>query len=108
MMTPATPAATPPATMAMTRRRASFSTWKPLSSQPETTMPVKAPTLMKPAWPRDSSPEMPMTRFREIAITIHAQMGTSWPLSVRDMEPLCNMELQMRKAAVTRPKVMRL
>ena len=32
------------------------------------TMPVKAPTLMKPAWPRDSSPEIPTTRLRETAM----------------------------------------
>ena len=33
--------------------------------------------LMKPAWPRLSSPEKPMTRFRETAMMIQAQMGTS-------------------------------
>ena len=31
-------------------------------------MPEKAPTLMKPAWPRDSSPRMPTVRFREMDI----------------------------------------
>ena len=31
--------------------------------------PVKAPTLIKPAWPRESSPSTPTVRFREMAIT---------------------------------------
>ena len=34
------------------------------------TMPVKEPTLMKPAWPSDRSPATPTTRFSEIAITM--------------------------------------
>ena len=31
-------------------------------------MPEKAPTLMKPAWPRLSSPRMPTVRFRDTAM----------------------------------------
>ena len=34
----------------------------------ETTTPENAPTLIKPAWPRLSSPEMPTTRFRAMAM----------------------------------------
>ena len=33
-------------------------------------MPLKAPTLIKPAWPRLSSPMMPTVRFRDTAITM--------------------------------------
>ena len=32
------------------------------------TMPEKAPTLIKPAWPKDSSPEKPTTRFKDTAM----------------------------------------
>ena len=32
--------------------------------------PAKAPMLMKPAWPRLSSPETPTTRFRASAMTM--------------------------------------
>ena len=32
--------------------------------------PVKAPMLIKPAWPRDSSPSTPTVRFREMAMTM--------------------------------------
>ena len=31
-------------------------------------MPENAPTLMKPAWPSDSSPEMPTTRLSDTAM----------------------------------------
>ena len=36
----------------------------------ETTMPVKAPTDIKPACPKESSPKMPTVRFKEIAMTM--------------------------------------
>ncbi len=34
----------------------------------ERNAPVKAPTLIKPAWPRLSSPKMPTVRFSETAM----------------------------------------
>ena len=46
-------------------------------------MPENAPTLMKPAWPRLSSPEMPTVRFSDTAMTMYTQIGTSCPLSER-------------------------
>ena len=56
--------------MASTRRIVSFSIWKAFSSQPDMMMPENAPTLMKPACPSDSSPEMPTVRFSETAMTM--------------------------------------
>ena len=85
---PSTPAITPPAMMASTSRTSVFSTAKPFSSQPLITAPVYAPMLMKPAWPRLSSPLKPMTRFSDTAMTTQQQMGTSWPLSERVMDLL--------------------
>ena len=70
MITPAMPANTPPTTMDTIRRRVSFSMPVAESSQPEATMPAKAPTLMNPAWPRLSSPEMPTVRFSDTAMTM--------------------------------------
>ena len=32
--------------------------------------PEKAPTLMKPAWPRLRSPRMPTVRFKDTAMTM--------------------------------------
>ena len=49
----------------------------PLLSHMAITMPENAPTLIKPAWPRLSSPEMPTVRLRETAMTTYAQIGTS-------------------------------
>ena len=46
---------------------------------------AKAPTHINPAWPRLSSPEKPMTRFRETAMTIQAQIGTSNSFSRREI-----------------------
>ena len=70
MMTPAMPANTPPTTMASSRRTTSFSMAKALSIQVAATMPENAPTLIKPAWPRLSSPEMPTVRFKDTAMTM--------------------------------------
>ena len=88
--TPAMPANTPPTIMDKRRRTVSFSSWKAPSIQPEATMPENAPTLMKPAWPRLSSPDTPTTRLSETAMTTHTQMGTSWPRSERVMPPLAS------------------
>ena len=45
----------------------------PEETRPESAIaavtPVKAPTLIKPAWPRDSSPKIPTVRFSEMAMT---------------------------------------
>ena len=41
-----------------------------LCSRMEAVMPEKAPRLMKPAWPRDSSPKMPTVRFSDTAMTM--------------------------------------
>ena len=71
-------------------------------------MPVKAPMLMKPAWPRLSSPEMPTTRFRETAMTIQQQIGISCPFIEREMDLLLIMMVRMTKAMMTSPKVTRL
>ena len=57
----------------------------PSESHVAMTMPENAPTLMKPAWPRLSSPEMPTVRFSETAMTMYTQMGMSWPRSERDI-----------------------
>lgn len=63
---PMTPAATAP-TAAERANSASSDSTPARASMPATTTPVKAPTLMKPAWPSDSSPETPTTRFRDTA-----------------------------------------
>jgi len=42
-------------------------TWFPSATAAVT--PVKAPTLINPAWPRESSPSTPTVRFRETAMT---------------------------------------
>ncbi len=55
--------------MAATSRTAGEPT-PPLSRLTAAATPEKAPTLIKPAWPRLSSPEMPTTRFRLRAMTI--------------------------------------
>ena len=52
----------------MERMRTTGSLEMLCESRAETTAPVKAPTLMKPAWPSDSSPEMPTTRLSEMAM----------------------------------------
>ena len=68
MITPATAAIRPPTIMARISRSVGLGT--PPARQAAATTPVKAPTLMKPAWPRHNSPEMPTTRFRETAMTM--------------------------------------
>ena len=60
---------------------------------------------MNPAWPRDSSPEMPITRFSDTAITIQQQMGTSWPFRERVMVLLAIMDCRMKNAPITSAKV---
>ena len=65
-MTPATAAITAPTTMASASRATSPAPVKPRLM--EAMMPEKAPTLMKPAWPRDSSPRIPTVRFRDTAM----------------------------------------
>ena len=77
MITPAMPANTPPNTIARISRTTSFSSANAPCSHVEATMPENAPTLMKPAWPRLSSPEMPTVRFSETAMTTYTQIGTS-------------------------------
>ena len=64
--------------------------------------------LMKPAWPRLSSPEKPITRFRETAMIIHAQIGTSRPFRDRLIALAAIMFWRMMNAAITRPNVTRL
>ena len=65
-MKPAAAAKIAPTTMATARRTgAKGITFCRLMA---VTMPEKAPTLMKPAWPRLSSPRMPTVRFRETAM----------------------------------------
>ena len=46
-------------------------------------MPENAPTLIKPAWPSDNSPEMPTVRLSDTAMTMYTQIGTSWPFKER-------------------------
>ena len=88
MTTPAIPAAAPPVRIASSRQSVSFATPMPLLSHMAITMPENAPTLIKPAWPRLSSPEMPTVRLRETAMTTYAQIGTSCPLSERVIAPV--------------------
>ena len=71
------PAATPPVIIAASRTTVLLSSPMPLLSHMDMTIPENAPTLMKPACPRLSSPEMPTVRLREIAMTMYAQIGTS-------------------------------
>ena len=66
MRMPASAAAAPAMTMDSSRRSIVDST-TPASAEAATT-PVKAPTLMKPAWPSESSPDTPTTRLSEIAM----------------------------------------
>ena len=68
MRKPSTAAITAPNTMARARRRGEKPTlpWRAMAKAE----PAKAPMLMKPAWPRLSSPEMPTTRFRDRAMTM--------------------------------------
>ena len=89
--------------MARIRRITSFSSWKAASTHAEAMVPAKAPTLMNPAWPRLSSPEIPTVRFRETAMTTYTQMGTSWPRRERDMAPALTMLWQMMNATMTMP-----
>ena len=67
-ITPTMAAATAARIMATVRRRTGDGTAS--ARKVVATMPVKAPTDMKPAWPRDSSPRIPTVRFRETAMTI--------------------------------------
>ena len=65
-MKPAMVAKMAPTTMAMASRSppegiTSIRLWEAMT-------PAKAPTLMKPAWPRLSSPRMPTVRFRDTAM----------------------------------------
>ena len=55
-----------PTTMAMARRSPAegMASCRLMAAM----MPEKAPTLMKPAWPRLSSPRMPTVRFRDTAM----------------------------------------
>ena len=57
-----------PTTMAMARRTGALGT--AVSRLCETMTPLNAPTLIKPAWPRLSSPRMPTVRFSETAMDI--------------------------------------
>ena len=65
-MKPTTAARAAPTTREMTIRSSSLGTeaWRLM----ETMIPEKAPTLIKPAWPRLSSPRMPTVRFRDTAM----------------------------------------
>ncbi len=49
------------------RRTGPEGTFRPRATAAVT--PVKAPTLIKPAWPRLSSPSTPTVRFRDRAMT---------------------------------------
>lgn len=51
------------------------------------TTPVNAPMLIKPAWPRLSSPRMPTVRLSDSAMMIYALIGTSCPLNERESSP---------------------
>ena len=61
------PAKIAPTISAQTRRSVGEAT-RSLSAS-AVVVPMNAPTLMKPAWPSDSSPSTPTVRFSEIAIT---------------------------------------
>ena len=63
-MKPTMAAKKAPTTRARTIRARSLgmADWRLMAAM----MPEKAPTLIKPAWPRDSSPRMPTVRFREM------------------------------------------
>ncbi len=63
---PMMPAKSPPTSMERISTTGSLAMF--CDSRAETTAPVKAPMLMKPAWPSDSSPEMPTTRLSEMAM----------------------------------------
>ena len=101
--TPAIPANTPPKIMESSRRTISFSRENAPTNHAEAITPLNAPTLIKPAWPRLSSPDTPTTRFSDTAITMYTQIGTSCPLSERLMPPLAASTWQATKAAMTRP-----
>ena len=67
-MNPAAAAKTAPTRMAITSRAGAegMDAWRPWAAM----TPEKAPTLIKPAWPRDSSPRMPTVRLRDTAMTM--------------------------------------
>ena len=65
-MTPVMAAKMVPTTRASTTRASSLGTVA--DRLMEVMMPEKAPTLIKPAWPRLSSPRMPTVRFRLTAM----------------------------------------
>ena len=50
-------------------------------------IPLKAPTAMKPACPSESSPDIPTTRFRETASETYTQIGTNWPCRLCPIRP---------------------
>ena len=78
MSTPAMAATTPPTASAESRRASSrLASGKAESIHWLIRMPENAPTLMKPACPRLSSPEMPTVRFSDTAMTMYTQIGTS-------------------------------
>ena len=56
-----------PMTIAMARRSGALAMTP--CSDTAAVVPMKAPTLIKPAWPSDSSPITPTVRLSEIAIT---------------------------------------
>ena len=63
---PMMPATTAPTTADPAKSKSSDST--PMRAKhPATITPVKAPTLMNPACPSESSPETPTTRLRDTA-----------------------------------------
>ena len=67
MIVPTMPAKIAPMTIAIARRSpgAGTAAWSAAAA----IAPEKAPTLMKPAWPRLSSPRTPTVRFRLSAMT---------------------------------------
>ena len=63
--------------------------------------PANAPTDIKPAWPKLSSPEIPTTRFSDTAITMYTQMGTSCPFNERLIRPAFCRSVTATKATIT-------
>ena len=89
--------------MESTRIIVSFSMLNAAISHSENTTPENTPTLIKPACPRLNSPEMPTVRFRDTAMTMYTQIGTSCPRSEREIRPAPCISCTTTNATMTMP-----
>ena len=69
----------------------------------ENTTPENTPTLIKPACPRLSSPEMPTVRLSDTAMTMYTQIGTNCPRSERETRPAFCKSCTATNATMTMP-----